>query len=172
MKWWHLPCGQLVTYSRHRICFCDKHNDLALYMDQFWNLNDIVRINPLQRQSYPLGRGLWLKYRKGNVYIQSSKICFLFKGKSWSIYKNIVHWKILSFLRHDREQQRHRRRRNPSHQHTRMDSTIHDDTSVTSPSPPCSFSFKKALRKLRNDSSYMNIDAFSSDCSIEEEFPS
>ena len=104
MKLWHLSSNQLVAYSRHQLCFCEtQHNDLALRMEQFWNLDDILRHDTLlQRRRYPLGQGLWLNHDHHTLCFQSSKVQFTFTFKSWTKYKNLVHWQIRSFLRHGR----------------------------------------------------------------------
>ena len=104
MKLWYLSAGQLVAYSRHRICFSGKRqtDELALRLDQFWNLDDCLRHVSLQRRYTPLGQGLWLKQLNNGVCFQTSKLNFTFHGRSWRKYKRTVHWQIRSFLRHDR----------------------------------------------------------------------
>ena len=107
MKLWTLSSRQAVYYSYYRLGFCTKgqHKDFVIRKEQFWNLHDVMR--GFHRGTYPLGRGLWLRIGKHGVRMENQQVCFEFRAQSWRRYKRDIHWRIHSFLCHERQRERH-----------------------------------------------------------------
>ena len=175
MKLWLLSPYQAVFYSYFRLGFCDKHRskDLILRLEQFRQLHDIMVRH--RRGSYNLGRGFRVKLSEHGLRIQHRQVSFAFDDKSWRCYKNKVHWRIHSFLKHElRNRQRDARAasRHPHRHRSRSSSPARQQVaSRTTPngggqneqwsqSPTVSkrlhsnsgtnFSFRRAVHELRN----------------------